>query len=57
LPPPGTCRYPPGPCRNVVVTLEVFEDLTGRTTVFVGHSNFIDDPDLVAPPAPDSPPQ
>lgn len=57
LPAPGSCRYPPGPCRNVVVTLEVFEDLTGRTTVFVGHSNFIDDPALVAPPDPDSPPQ
>lgn len=52
LPAPGTCRYPPGPCRNVVVTLEVFDDLTGRTTMFLDHSSFVDlDPTPPAAPA------
>ena len=55
--PPGPCRYPPGPCRNVVVTLDVFDNLTGRTNVILGHSDFIDDPALNAPPEPESPPQ
>jgi hypothetical protein len=57
LPPPGSCRVPPDACRNVVVTLEVFEDMTGRTTVFLGHSSFVDDPALLPPPVGDSAPQ
>jgi len=30
-------------CRNVVVTLEIFDSVTGRTGVLLGHSSFVDD--------------
>jgi hypothetical protein len=38
------------PCQDVVVTLEVFEALTGRTSVFLSHPDFIDNPDLTPAP-------
>ena len=41
---------PAGPCEDVVVTLEVFETLTGRTSVFLSHPDFIDNPDLAPAP-------
>jgi hypothetical protein len=34
----------------LVVTLEVFETLTGRTTVFLSHPDFIDNPNLTPSP-------
>jgi hypothetical protein len=46
--PPGPCLYPPGPCRNVVVSLEVFDTITGRTNTLLGHSSFVDDADVVS---------
>jgi hypothetical protein len=36
--------YPPDPCQNIVATLEVFDDLTGRTMVLYP-------PDPIAPAA------
>jgi hypothetical protein len=47
---PDTGDRPAGPCQDVVVTLEVFETLTGRTSVFVSHPDFIDNPDLTPAP-------
>ena len=39
---PGPCPVPSEACHNVVVTLEVFDSVTGRTSVFLDHSSFID---------------
>ena len=38
------------PCEDVVVTLEVSETLTGRTSVFLGHTDFIDNPNTTPSP-------
>ena len=48
--PPPTLDLAAGPCEDVVVTLEVFETLTGRTSVFLSHTDFIDNPDLAPAP-------
>ena len=48
--PPDDPDLPAGPCEDVVVTLEVFETLTGRTSVFLSHPDFIDNPDLAPAP-------
>ena len=39
-----------GACRNVVVTLDVFDNVTGRSNLFLAHTGFIDDPDLIDDP-------
>jgi hypothetical protein len=37
-------------CRNVVVTLDIFDNLTGRSSLFLAHSGFIDNPNLIDDP-------
>jgi hypothetical protein len=51
--PPGPCRdVPPGPCRSVVVTLDVFDNVTGRSSILLDHASFVDvDPTPAAAPA------
>jgi hypothetical protein len=41
---------PSGACQNVVVSLDVFDTITGRSNVFLAHSGFIDDPNLIDDP-------
>jgi hypothetical protein len=47
---PDVGDLPAGPCEDVVVTLEVFETLTGRTSIFLSHPDFIDNPNTTPPP-------
>lgn len=37
-------------CRHVVVTLDVFDNITGRSSLFLAHPGFIDDPNLIDDP-------
>jgi hypothetical protein len=48
--PPNDGDVSAGPCRNVVVTLDVFDNISGRTSLFLAHSDFIDNPDLIDNP-------
>jgi hypothetical protein len=48
--PPDGADLTAGPCGNVVVTLDVFDNITGRTSLFLAHSDFIDNPDLIDGP-------
>ena len=41
---------PAGACRNVVVSLDIFDNITGRSSLFLAHTGFIDDPNLVDDP-------
>jgi hypothetical protein len=41
---------PVGACRNVVVSLDIFDNLTGRSSLFLAHPAFIDDPNLIDDP-------
>jgi hypothetical protein len=47
---PDNPDLPAGPCRNVVITLDVFDNITGRSSLFLGHSGFIDNTDLIDDP-------
>ena len=41
---------PSGACRNVVVSLDIFDNITGRSSLFLPHPGFIDDPNLIDDP-------
>ena len=38
---------PAGACRNVVVSLDIFDTITGRSSLFLPHPGFIDDPNII----------
>jgi hypothetical protein len=40
----------PEACRNVVVSLDIFDNITGRSSLFLAHPGFIDDPNLIDDP-------
>jgi hypothetical protein len=40
---------PAGACRNVVVSLDIFDTVTGRSSLFLADPGFIDDPNLIDP--------
>ena len=41
---------PSGACRNVVVSLDIFDTITGRSSLFLAHTGFVDDPNLIDDP-------
>ena len=41
---------PSGACRNVVVSLDIFDNITGRSSLFLAHPGFVDDPNLIDDP-------
>jgi hypothetical protein len=41
---------PVGACRNVVVSLDIFDNTTGRSSLFLPHPGFIDDPNIIDDP-------
>jgi len=41
---------PAGACRNVVVSLDIFDNITGRSSLFLAHPGFVDDPNLIDDP-------
>ncbi len=41
---------PAGACRNVVVSLDIFDGITGRSSLFLAHPGFVDDPNLIDDP-------
>ena len=41
---------PAGACRNVVVSLDIFDTITGRSSLFLPHPGFIDDPNIIDDP-------
>jgi hypothetical protein len=41
---------PAGACRNVVVSLDIFDSITGRSSLFLAHPGFVDDPNLIDDP-------
>ena len=41
---------PAGACRNVVVSLDIFDNITGRSSLFLAHPGFIDDPNIIDDP-------
>ena len=41
---------PTGACRSVVVSLDIFDNITGRSSLFLAHPAFIDDPNLIDDP-------
>ena len=43
---------PAGSCRNVVVSLDIFDTITGRSSLFLPHPGFIDDPNIIDDPNP-----
>ncbi len=38
---------PAGACRSVVLSLDIFDNITGRSSLFLAHPGFVDDPDLI----------
>jgi hypothetical protein len=47
---PDGSDMPAGACRNVVVSLDIFDNITGRSSLFLAHPAFIDDPNLIDDP-------
>jgi hypothetical protein len=43
---PDGSDIPAGACQNVVVSLDIFDNVTGRSSLFLAHRGFIDDPNL-----------
>lgn len=41
---------PAGACGNVVVSLDIFDTVTGRSSLFLAHPGFVDDPNLIDDP-------
>jgi hypothetical protein len=45
---PDGPNMPAKACRNVVVSLDTFDNITGRSSLFRAHPGFVDDPNLIA---------